>query len=54
VYIVPLDSNNDFKLCDAKKILESRDFMQYVLDIGIHINGKSLRITSKDIADYMF
>ena len=39
---------------DAKHILESRDFRQYVLDVGIHISGRSLRITSKDIEDYRF
>lgn len=54
MYIVPLDSNDKFTLADAKKILESREFMQYVLDVGIHISGNSLRITSKDIADYKF
>lgn len=53
VYIVPLD-NNKFTLNDAVEILESSDFMKYVLDVGIHINGKSIRITSKDIADYIF
>lgn len=54
MYIVPAKNNSKFTLYDAKRILESRDFMQYVLDVGIHINGNSLRITSKDIADYRF
>ena len=54
MYIVPRESNNRYTLDDARAILMSREFMQYVLDIGIHISGSSLRITSKDIEDYRF
>lgn len=46
--------NNEYTLEDATRILESRDFRQYVLDVGIHISGSSLRITSKDVEDYRF
>ena len=53
MYIVKRD-NNRYTLEDAKRILESRNFRQYVLDVGIHISGSSLRITSKDIEDYRF
>ena len=42
------------ELEDAKEILESDEFMKYVEDVGIHISGTSLRITSKDIENYMF
>ena len=38
----------------AKQILESKDFMDYVMNIGIHITGSSVRITSKDIMNYQF
>ena len=54
MYIVKKDNNNAITLDKAMEILKGRDFMQYVLDIGIHISGSSLRITSKDIEDYRF
>lgn len=54
MYIVKKDNNNEITLDKAMEVLKSRDFMQYVLDVGIHISGTSLRITSKDIEDYRF
>ena len=54
MYIVPKRGNKTYKLEDAKEILESDEFMKYVEDVGIHISGTSLRITSKDIENYMF
>lgn len=54
MYVVPKKQNKIFKLEDAKEILESDEFMKYVEDVGIHISGTSLRITSKDIENYMF
>ena len=54
MYIVSCEDNNKYTLEDAVRILESRDFRQYVLDVGIHISGSSLRITSKDVEEYMF
>lgn len=54
MYIVIRDNNNEFSLDDAIKILNNRDFMQYILDVGIHISGSSLRITCKDIEEYRF
>lgn len=53
MYIVP-KKNSQYTLDYAMQILKSREFMQYVLDVGIHISGSSLRITSKDIEDYRF
>ena len=41
-------------LDDAVKILRSDEFFHYVMSIGISINGKSKRITCKDINDYLF
>lgn len=38
----------------AKEILESEEFLQYVKDIGINASGESIRITSKDINNYVF
>lgn len=54
MYIVKYEDNNEYTLEDAIRILESRAFRQYVLDVGIHISGSSLRITSKDVEDYRF
>ena len=54
MYIVPKAKNSTYSLEDAKAILESDEFMKYVECVGIHISGTSLRITSKDIEDYMF
>ena len=54
MYIVSYGDNNKYTLEDAMCILESREFRQYVLDVGIHISGSSLRITSKDVEDYRF
>lgn len=50
IYITS-DENN---LNRAKEILESKEFLQYVKDIGINASGESIRITSKDINNYMF
>ena len=38
----------------AKQVLESKDFIDYAMNIGIHITGNSIRITSKDIMNYQF
>jgi len=54
MYIVKCEGNNKYTLDDAVRILEGRDFRQYVLDVGIHISGSSLRITSKDIEEFKF
>ncbi len=54
MYITKCENNNKYTLDDAIYILQSRDFRQYVMDVGIHISGSSLRITSKDIEDYRF
>lgn len=54
MYIVKCDGNEEYTLDDAVRILESRAFRQYVMDVGIHISGSSLRITSKDVEDYRF
>ncbi|MFQ8630728.1 MAG: Eco57I restriction-modification methylase domain-containing protein [Intestinibacter bartlettii] len=38
----------------AKLILESDNFLEYVQEIGTSISGNSIRITPKDINNYMF
>lgn len=54
MYIVKREGNDEYTLDDAIHILRSRNFRQYVMDVGIHISGSSLRITSKDIENYRF
>lgn len=54
MYIVPKSENKVYDLDYAKEVLETEEFMKYVEDVGIHISGASLRITSKDIENYMF
>lgn len=51
IYIQPI---SDRTLEEAKNILESDEFLQYIERIGIHASGESYRITSKDINNYEF
>ena len=51
IYIIP---KKDKTLEDAKEILESKEFFEYVKSIGINASGDSMRITSSDINNYMF
>ena len=52
IYITVVDNN--YNLTDAENILKSQAFLQYVRAIGINVNGKSIRITCKDINNYHF
>lgn len=52
LFIYP--KTDEFDLEDAKTILENESFYKYILQIGIHMNGESYRITSKDILNYRF
>ena len=54
MYIVKKENDNEYKLSDAFRILKSEQFREYVFKVGIPISGKSVRITSKDIENYMF
>lgn len=54
MYIVEKEDNNEYTLMDAIGILKSDEFKEYVFKIGIPISGKSVRITSKDVENYMF
>ena len=47
-------SKSNLSLDFARQLLESKEFMDYVKNIGIHITGSSIRITSKDIMNYQF
>lgn len=54
MYIIRKDNNTELSLARGAEILKSEAFKEYLLDVGIHINGNSVRITSKDIEDYLF
>ena len=54
MYISIKEENKEYNLDFARKILESKKFMNYVKKVGINISGSSLRITSKDIENFYF
>lgn len=54
LFIVPKEDNKEYSLEDAITILEAKEFKEYVECVGTHINGNSLRITSKDVENYTF
>lgn len=54
MYIVEKEDNNEYTLMDATEIIRSDGFKEYVFKVGIPISGKSVRITSKDVENYMF
>lgn len=51
IYVIPKKNNS---LEEALKILRSKRFYRYIKSIGIKVNGNSLRISSKDIENYMY
>lgn len=53
IYIT-IKEGSDFTLNDARTILESAQFMEYVKKVGISVSGKSVRITCKDISNFEF
>lgn len=52
IYITVI--NPDYSLDDAMAVLKSEEFLAYIRKIGINVNGKSIRITCKDINNYKF
>lgn len=48
------ERGDERSLEDAKTILESQEFYNYLKQIGIFTTGKSRRLTVKDIANYTF
>lgn len=51
MYIVPKAGHT---LEEAEAILSSADFLKYILEIGISVNGLSYRISPMDVRDYKF
>lgn len=54
MYIIPKKNKSKYNLDYAINTLNTKRFLKYVDGIGVHINGNALRITSKDIENYMF
>lgn len=55
LYIITKNNRDkEMTLNDAIEILKSNEFMNYANDVGTHISGNSIRITSKDIENYTF
>lgn len=52
MYIVA--KSNQLTIDDAIDVLQSDTFLDYARTIGIPINGDSVRVTSKDIENYLF
>ena len=52
--IVITVKNPQYTLEDAKKILESARFLEYISAVGISVSGKSKRISCKDVSNYKF
>jgi predicted RNA methylase len=53
-YFVKRKKNSPYSLTDAKRILESVDFYEYVKEHGTPTTSTSYRISVKEIADYLF
>lgn len=51
LFIIP---KNGYSLEEAEEILSSKRFYEYIKSIGIKVNGNSMRISSKDIENYMY
>ena len=52
MYIIP--KTGQCSIDEGIDILMQESFFRYAQNIGIHINGNSVRITSKDIEEYRF
>ena len=51
IYIIP---RNNSSLDDAKLILQTKRFYEYLLTKGVKVSGDSIRISSKDVEDYRY
>lgn len=52
--IVISSNSQDTDLEEAKRILEADDFVQYAYSIGTSVSGNSVRITCRDVNDYLY
>ena len=51
IYIIPRDNSS---LDDAKLILQTKRFYEYLLTKGVKVSGDSIRISSKDVEEYRY
>lgn len=54
IYIVPKEKQSEYSLARAKALLETDMFMDYVRSIGIIANGRTYRISPRDINEFRF
>ena len=54
ILIVKKKNNNTISIDEALSVLRSEEFLEYCYNIGIPINGHSIRVSSKDIENYHF
>ena len=52
IFVTIKDGEDKLSLAKAKEILSSSEFFKYLQPRGINASGKSIRITTKVIADY--
>jgi tRNA1(Val) A37 N6-methylase TrmN6 len=51
IYIIPRENSS---LDDAKLILQTKRFYEYLLTKGVKVSGDSIRISSKDVEEYRY
>lgn len=47
-----ITAREGFRLQRALEIIKSESFLEYVKEVGVHVNGDSIRVSVKNIADY--
>lgn len=53
IFLQP-SQEEDRVIAEAIESLQSENFVQYANDVGVHINGKSVRITATDVENFRF
>lgn len=51
IYIIP---KSNVSLDEARLILQTERFYNYLLTKGVKVSGDSIRVSSKDVEDYMY
>lgn len=51
MYLVPKEG---YTIEQAEQVLDSEEFFRYIQEVGIHANGKTYRVSPRDIENYVF
>lgn len=51
MYLVPKEG---YTIEQAEQVLDSEEFFSYIQAVGIHANGKTYRVSPRDIENYVF